>query len=277
LSNALRAQKNAEDESFQIALGNLRSEVTRLRNEAAEKDKILLSLVDRVKVSEANLAAQSEAHKTEVENLKKKLAEKNEDFEVAKAKQEISEWTSARLQKNVDELRESKERYYEKSLDCAKRLKDSFAKVGAYSSEQKFIRGDPEGIIEWIGEEADAFEEILSDRGNFCAFAGARGVAAILEKTGCEHVEAATQTEAVFSIDNTKDLSAEATLMGGKFYSNVWMKGGREIADEAIKKSEKESHDAREEAKRAEEAAERARRIGIFTAFYLWYFFLTSD
>jgi hypothetical protein len=62
-----------------------------------------------------------------------------------------------------------------------------------------------------------------------------------------------------------KDPSAEATLMGGKFYSNVWMKGGREIADEAIKKNEKESHDAREEAKRAKKAAERARRIGIFT------------
>jgi hypothetical protein len=51
--------------------------------------------------------------------------------------------------------------------------------------------------------------------------------------------------------------------MGGKFYSNVWMKGGRELADEAIKKNEKESHEAREEAKRAEEVAEHARRIGI--------------
>jgi chromosome segregation ATPase len=164
LSNALRAQKNVEDESCQIALGNLRSEVNKLRNEATEKDKILFFLVDRVKASEANLVAQSEAHIAEIENLKKKLAEKNEDFEVAKAKQEISEWTSARLQKNVDELQESKERYYEKSLECAKKLKDSFAKVGAYSSEQKFIRGDPEGIIEWIGEEAKAFEEILSAR-----------------------------------------------------------------------------------------------------------------
>jgi hypothetical protein len=184
LSNALRAQKNAENESCQIALGNLRSKVIRLRNEVLEKDKILLSLVDIVKVSEANLAAQSEAHRAEIENLKKKLAEKNEDFEVAKAKQEISEWTSARLQKNVYELQESKDRYYEKSLDCAKKLKDSFAKVSAYSSEQKFIRGNLEGIIEWIGEEDEAFDEILSDRGDFCAFASARGVAAILEKTG---------------------------------------------------------------------------------------------
>jgi hypothetical protein len=101
----LRAQKNAEDESCQIALGNLWSEVIKLRNGAVDKDKILLSLVDRVKISEANLATQSEAHRAEIEDLKKNLAEKNEDFEVTKAKQEISEWTSAKLQKNVDELR----------------------------------------------------------------------------------------------------------------------------------------------------------------------------
>jgi hypothetical protein len=67
----------------------------------------------------------------------------------------------------MEELRESKERCYEKSLDCAKKLKDSFAKVGAYSSEQKFIRGNPEGVIEWIDEDGEAFEEILSDRGIF--------------------------------------------------------------------------------------------------------------
>jgi predicted nuclease with TOPRIM domain len=119
--------------------------------------------VDRLKSNEAKLNAQSEAHKAEVEDLKKKLAELNEDFEVAKAKQEISEWTSSRLPKNVEELHESKEWCYEKSLDCAKKLTNSFAKVGAYSSEQKIIRG----------EEAKAFEEILSDRGDFCVFTGA--------------------------------------------------------------------------------------------------------
>jgi hypothetical protein len=65
--------------------------------------------------------------------------------------------------------------------------------------------------------------------------------------------------------------------MGRKFYSNVWMKGGHEIVDKAIKKNEKESHDAREEAKRAEEAAERARRLGIITEFWLWCLFFISD
>ena len=42
---------------------------------------------------------------------------------------------------------------------------------------------------------------------------------------------------------------------------DVWMKGGCEMADEAIKKNEKESHDAREKAKQAEEAVERAMII----------------
>jgi DNA-binding SARP family transcriptional activator len=87
----LRAQKNAKDESCRVALGNLRSEVIKLRNEVAEKDRILLSLVDMIKINEANLATQSKAHRAEIEDLKKKLTEKNEDFEVAKAKQEISE------------------------------------------------------------------------------------------------------------------------------------------------------------------------------------------
>jgi hypothetical protein len=106
-------------------------------------------------------------------------------------KQEISDWSNARLEKNVEELHESKERCFEKTLDCVRKLKTSFAKVGAYSSEEKFIRGDPEGVIDWIGEEVEAFEEILSDRVDICAFASARGIAAILEKDGCDHVKTA--------------------------------------------------------------------------------------
>jgi hypothetical protein len=53
LSNTLRAQKNTEDESYEIAFNNLRSEVIKLRNEALEKDKILATLVDKVKEDEA--------------------------------------------------------------------------------------------------------------------------------------------------------------------------------------------------------------------------------
>jgi hypothetical protein len=49
LSNALRAQKNTEDEGCTIALNNLHSEVIELRNEGLEKDKILISLMSKIK------------------------------------------------------------------------------------------------------------------------------------------------------------------------------------------------------------------------------------
>jgi hypothetical protein len=40
------------------------------RNEALEKDKILFSLVDRLKTSEAKLSAQAEARNVKVEDLR---------------------------------------------------------------------------------------------------------------------------------------------------------------------------------------------------------------
>jgi hypothetical protein len=143
------------------------------------------------------------------------------------------------------------------------KIKASFANVGAYSNEDNFIRGDPEGVIEWISGEAEAFEEILSDRGDVCAFSGARGISVILEKAGCNHVKTLAQAEAAFSVDDTKDPSTEASLMGRKFYNDIWINGGQEMAHEIMKKSEKYIHDARVEAKEAKEVAERERRLGI--------------
>ena len=71
------------------------------------------------------------------------------------------------------------------------------------------------------------------------------------------------QAEAALSIDDTKDPSTEASLVGGKFFTDIWENGGRGMAHEIIKKSEKDTHDAREATKAAEKAAELERRIGI--------------
>jgi Ribonuclease G/E len=196
LSNALRAQKSIKDEGYTMALNNLRSEVIELRNEGLEKDKILISLVNKVKEDGANSKAQAEVQKNEIEDLRKQLAEAKEKCAVAEANREASEYWKNYLEKPVEELRASKERCFEKSLGCVKKIKDSFANVGAYSNEDNFIRGDPEGVIEWISGEAEAFEEIFSDRGDVCAFSSARGVSAILEKAGCNHVKTLVQAEA---------------------------------------------------------------------------------
>jgi hypothetical protein len=263
LSNALRAQKSAEDEGCTIALNNLRSEVIELRNEGLEKDKILNSLLSKIKEDEAASKAQAEAQKPEIENLQKQLAESKLKCATTEADRDASNYWKNHWEKTTAELRSSKERCYEKSMKCVETIKTSFASIGAYSNEGNFVLGDPEGPIDWINSETEAFEEILSGRGDICAFSGARGIAAILERGGCEHVKSLAQTEATLSIEGIKDPSAEASLVGGKFFTDIWENGGREMAQEIIRKSEKSIHDARKVAEAAEKSVDLERRIGI--------------
>jgi hypothetical protein len=246
-----------------MALNNLHSEVIELRNEGLEKDKILNSLINKIKEDEATSKAQAETQKCEIEDLRKQLAEEKLKCAIAEADRDASDYWKNHWEKTTAELRSSRERCYEKSIECVGKIKTSFASVGAYSNEDNFVLGDPEGPIDWINGEAEAFEEVLSGRGDVCAFSGARGIAAILEKAGCEHVKILAQAEATFSIEDIKDPSAEASFVGGKFFTDIWESGGRGMAHEIIKKSEKDTHDAREAAKAVEKTAELERRIGI--------------
>ena len=99
-----------------------------MRNEALEKDKILLSLVERLKSSEARLSSLSEAeqrvkefeeeqqkdakhiadleyalsiqvelHRSEVQGLENKLDEVTENFNVEQTKREISDTERLRV------------------------------------------------------------------------------------------------------------------------------------------------------------------------------------
>jgi hypothetical protein len=135
LSKTLKAHKDAEDESTRIAFDNLRSEVIDLRHQVIEKDKISISLIKKFKKSQTDLTAFSEAdqkilklekekkadakhiadleyalssqvelRKSEVVRLEKKLNEVNENFEVERAKHEISKAERNRVQKNIEEL-----------------------------------------------------------------------------------------------------------------------------------------------------------------------------
>jgi chromosome segregation ATPase len=109
LSNALRAQKNIEDEGCTMTLNNLRSKVIELRN--------------KVKEDEANSKAQAEVQRNEIKDLRKQLAETKEKCALAEANRDASEYWKNYLEKTVEELRSSKERCFEKSLDCVKKIK----------------------------------------------------------------------------------------------------------------------------------------------------------
>jgi hypothetical protein len=47
-------------------------------------------------------------------------------------------------------------------------------------------------------------------------------------------VKSLAQTETDLSSKDIKDPSAEASLVGGKFFTDIWENGGREMAQEII-------------------------------------------
>ena len=216
-----------------------------------------------MKEDEANSKTQAEAQKREIEDLRKQLARAKEERTLEETRRELSDQWADHLEVNVKELHASQRRCYVKSIECVKKIKSSFANVGTFSIEENFSRGNPEGPMEWISNEAEAFEEILNSRGDICAFSGARGIATVLEKKGCEHVKSLAQSEATLSSEDIKDPLAEASMIGGNFFTDIWDNGGREMAQEIIQKSEKGIHDAREVARVAEKSTGLEGQIGI--------------
>jgi hypothetical protein len=57
-----------------------------------------------------------------------------------------------------------------------------------------------------------------------------------LEKAGCDHAKAVAQPDFAFSADDIRNPSAEATTLGGKFYSKVWLR----VDEKSPKKPSKE-------------------------------------
>jgi hypothetical protein len=82
-------------------------------------------------------------------------------------------------------------------------------------------------------------------------------------KKGCDHVKSLAPTEADLSSEDIKDPSVEASLVGGKFFTDIWENGGREMAQEIIRRSEKGIHDARKITEAAEKSADLEGQIGI--------------
>lgn len=92
-------------------------------------------MVDKIKEDEATSKAQAEAQKREIQDLRKQLARAKEERILEEIERELSDQWANHLEINVEELRASKKRCYDKSIECVKKIKSSFASVGGFSSE----------------------------------------------------------------------------------------------------------------------------------------------
>lgn len=114
------------------------------------------------------------------------------------------------------------------------RLKGVFSSVGASSEE---IAPSPEDILDTfkhIENEVDALNEVITGHGDFCALLASRGMDAAFLKVGCTHAKTVNKPNFSLSPSDLINIPSEARSIGNRFITQIWAKGGRELArDEA--------------------------------------------
>jgi fructoselysine-6-P-deglycase FrlB-like protein len=110
------------------------------------------------------------------------------------------------------------------------RLKKVFSSVGASSEEFTPSAEDLPSTFEHIENEVEALDEVIAEHGDFCALLASRGTSAAFMKAGCTHAK--TVNRPTFSLSPTYlvDIPSEARSIGNRFITQIWAKGGRELA-----------------------------------------------
>jgi hypothetical protein len=113
-------------------------------------------------------------------------------------------------------------------------FKGVFSTVGACSEEIAPLAEDISDTFKHIEDEVDALDEVITGHGDFCALLASRGTAAAFLKAGCTHAKTVNKSNFSLSPSDLINIPGEAQSIGNRFITQIWAKGGRELAgDEA--------------------------------------------
>jgi hypothetical protein len=114
------------------------------------------------------------------------------------------------------------------------RLKQVFNSVGASSENFEPLVEDLPGTFDHIEGEVDAIDEVIAGHGDLCALLASRGTAVAFMKTGCTHGKIVNWPNFSLSPADLNDIPSLARSIGNRCITQIWMKGGRDLAgDEA--------------------------------------------
>jgi DNA repair ATPase RecN len=225
LSKALKMQQDLEDKKHEVIIEGLESKI---KDQAAalEKKDFELQTVE-------GLLAEAE---TKIAKLNSELLSKSESFEQEKqklnAKLETEAERSSNLQKSLKELQN-------KCLDfdtrCVQWLNQVFNSIGASSEKFNPSVEDLPGIFEHIEGEVDALDEVIAGHGDFCALLASRGTTVAFMKSGCTHGKIVNRSNFSLSPLDLNDISSVARSIGNRFITQIWTKGGRDMACDEVR------------------------------------------
>ena len=109
-------------------------------------------------------------------------------------------------------------------------MKEIFNSVGAASEEITSSIEDIPGALEHIENEVEALDKVITGHRDFCALVASHGTAAAFMKVGCNHVRVVNRPNFGLSLSDRVDIPAKARSISNRFITQIWVKGGRELA-----------------------------------------------
>jgi hypothetical protein len=117
---------------------------------------------------------------------------------------------------------------------CVQRLKNVFNSVEASSKKFTPSAENISSTFEHIEGEVEALDEVIAGHGDFCAQLASRGTTASFLKAVYTHAKIVNRPTFNLSSADLIDIPSEARSIGSRFITQIWAKGGRELAgDEA--------------------------------------------
>jgi phage-related tail fiber protein len=226
-------QQDNDDRKNKIIIKGLEDKVKELEDSLKEKDKMLCS----AEGSLAEAQAQNKKLGKELVDAQALLKENSNQFnQENKALKATLKVETEKNTKLSEALRALKERCFEFASQCTTWLRSIFNSVGAAFEETSLSTEDILGALECTKKEVDVLDEVITDHGNFCVLVASRGTATAFIKAGCNHARAVNRPNFNLSSSDLVDIPTEAQSIGNKFITQIWAKGGRELArDEARK------------------------------------------
>jgi hypothetical protein len=224
LSKALRMQQDLEDKKNEFIIEGLEKKIKDHEASLEKKDFLLQTMEGSLAEAQA-----------EVARLNDELLQKSENFEQEKksfdARLEAEVEKNSNLQESLKELRNVCLNFDNR---CVQRLRQVFNSVGASSEKFEPSVEDLPNTFEHIKSEVEALDEVIAGHGDFCALLASRGTTVAFMKAGCMHGKIVNRPNFSLSPADLVDIPNLARSIGNRFITQIWTKGGRNLAgDEA--------------------------------------------
>jgi DNA repair exonuclease SbcCD ATPase subunit len=165
--------------------------------------------------------------------LKENSTQFEQENKALRARLKVESEKNSKLSEAVKAL---KERCFNFASRCTARLRSIFNSVGATSEETSFSAKDIPGALECIEKEVDVLDEVITGHRDFCALVASHGTAVAFIKAGCNHAKAVNRPNFNLSSSDLVDIQTEAQSIGNRFITQIWAKGGRELAGDKARK-----------------------------------------